>query len=832
MAWPRLRSWLDEDVDGLRILRHLAVSAESWDQLGRPDSELYRGVRQARAAEWHDRSDTALSPTERDFLQASADLAAKEQRATQEQVHRERRSNQRLRAGLAAVAVLLAVAIVAGALAKTSAERADQEAGHARAQALAADARRLSAEALRSDEIDRALLLASAGVKLDDSPDAQRALTQVLGRMPRLVGAARGTGLIALSVRPDGGAIAAAAPYTGMRLVDPTSLRAVATNDQVPVRSVRFSPDGTVLAASVNPWTPWGERRVDPTPLQLLDPRTARRLDGQLGGMPVGRVLHESFAYSPDGRWLAAGFIHRREEDGKTAMRVWDTSALARPVASFTVPYVVRQVAVGRDGRRLLLTTSSDAHVVDVGTGREVDIPGPGSPFAGTGSLAQSADGSRVGLVQGSRLRLLDPQRLTPSSELAENGDIGLAVAFARDGSHVAYMVDDALVVRSTSDPDAPSLTVATTGVPAEVAFAPDGRTLYGAFSEGLLLAWDLTGDRAFVRSLTPAQGLAGEAVWSRPSPDGRWVAYLVSSSEGLVSLQVLDVRARTLGPAIPTHQSSGYFAELAWRADSAAVATALDDEWVRVWARDGGRLLGEHRVRGDGVTTVDFGPSGRDLVIGTRKGWVESLDESGRPLGRVRVSALPVGAVSLRRDGVVAAQLGESVALAKPRAHQVVRDAGVGFVAVALDWSPDGTTLAAGGPAPAAGGAGATALLDAATLSAVWRLSGPDAGAVMANFSADGSRLVTWWYGRVNLVDARNGVVRGSLDSADTSSAGFGENSWTVIRAGWDGSTSSWVARAETALAAACHIVGRDLTATEWDSYLPDRPFEPVCAS
>ena len=53
--------------------------------------------------------------------------------------------------------------------------------------------------------------------------------------MPRLVAAARGTGLIALSVRPDGGALAAAAPYTGVRIVDPTTLREVAANDQVPV---------------------------------------------------------------------------------------------------------------------------------------------------------------------------------------------------------------------------------------------------------------------------------------------------------------------------------------------------------------------------------------------------------------------------------------------------------------------------------------------------------------------------------------------------------------------------------------------------------------------
>ena len=67
VEWPRLRSWLDEDVDGLRIMRHLAVAAESWDELGRPDSELYRGVRQARAAEWHARAQATLTDTERDF---------------------------------------------------------------------------------------------------------------------------------------------------------------------------------------------------------------------------------------------------------------------------------------------------------------------------------------------------------------------------------------------------------------------------------------------------------------------------------------------------------------------------------------------------------------------------------------------------------------------------------------------------------------------------------------------------------------------------------------------------------------------------------------------
>ena len=51
-AWPRLRGWLEDDVDGRRILHHLSSTADAWDSLGRPDSELYRGVRLTRALDW------------------------------------------------------------------------------------------------------------------------------------------------------------------------------------------------------------------------------------------------------------------------------------------------------------------------------------------------------------------------------------------------------------------------------------------------------------------------------------------------------------------------------------------------------------------------------------------------------------------------------------------------------------------------------------------------------------------------------------------------------------------------------------------------------------
>ena len=60
-AWPRLRAWLDDDVEGQRILRHLTVAADTWEAMGRPESELYRGVRLTNALDWRERARPRLS---------------------------------------------------------------------------------------------------------------------------------------------------------------------------------------------------------------------------------------------------------------------------------------------------------------------------------------------------------------------------------------------------------------------------------------------------------------------------------------------------------------------------------------------------------------------------------------------------------------------------------------------------------------------------------------------------------------------------------------------------------------------------------------------------
>ncbi|WP_457254516.1 nSTAND1 domain-containing NTPase [Pedococcus sp. P5_B7] len=845
VAWPRLRSWLDDDVDGLRIMRHLTVAAESWDELGRPDSELYRGLRQARAAEWRRGHDPELTPPERAFLDTSAELAETEQRATEEQVRRERRSNQRLRAGLAAVAVLLAVSIVAGALAKTAADRADQEArladqqaAVADQQALVADARRLGAQAIEAPQIDLAILLALAGAHIYPSRETGDNLTQVLARAPELIRSSRTTSLLSLSMSPDGRRVAAAGAVTGVLLFDATTLAKVESNDEVPVSTVRFSPDGSLLVAATNVWSTDGGRRVTQEPLRLLDPATAQPLNTQLGGMPTKRIVQQAVAFSADGRWLVAGFQHPRELDTKTAVRIWRKDRLASPVASFELPWIAESIALSPDGRRLFATTQGGLHLVDAHTGRILrSMPLKEQPggMIGPIGLALRTDGSLIAVRDKDRIRLLDTRTFATRASYVEQGTIGRPMALSKDGRYLAYTVDGVVVVRSLTRPGEPPTHYPSGDeqAPWSLTFGLDGKTLYATHTGDLLLAWDLSGERRFVATRTVRSGtLAGDPVLRRISPDGATVAHLVGTETAGFAVQFLDIRTRAIGPVVPTRHVEGYYGDMAWRGDSRVVATVLDDEWVRVWDRRTGDLVEEHRLAGDGVTSVAFSRDGSRLVVGTSKGWVRSFTGAGSgPRAGIHISDKPVVAVAVNDDGsrVLAAANG-NVSLLDLDRGLVVDFANLGLDPCAIAWAPGGRAAVLSGSETTGNGGPAVAVLDPATLTVRTRRAGAEtAGGCTVTYRNDGKGFVTAEGARVALWDAA-GSLSAALRVEDGTVAGFTEIGSKVLLAAAHGATREWDVRPGAARDAACRITGRGLTVDEWQTYLPDRPFEPLC--
>ena len=148
--------------------------------MGRPDSEVYRGARLARALEWHDRGGSDLSPTEGAFLTAARNLAATEESQAMQRAHQQARTNRRLRALLAVAVVLMLLAAGAGIFAGRQARRAN-------AVANSADARRLGTLAATTSQVDLALLLAVQGVRMDDTTATRAALFAALSRSPQLI---------------------------------------------------------------------------------------------------------------------------------------------------------------------------------------------------------------------------------------------------------------------------------------------------------------------------------------------------------------------------------------------------------------------------------------------------------------------------------------------------------------------------------------------------------------------------------------------------------------------------------------------------------------------
>ena len=204
-AWPRLRTWLDEDIEGQRIQAHLHITADTWDTLGRPDDELYRGARLAATREWVDRTHPVLAPLEEDFL-STATAAADAERL------RQVRRNRQLRGALVAAIALLAIALVAGTLAGLNGRRAQSEAAAAEAGRATAEAARADEAASRADEVavealgarlagaavnepnpGLGLLLARQAVAISDNTTTQGALLNTLMNARGLPRAGEGT---------------------------------------------------------------------------------------------------------------------------------------------------------------------------------------------------------------------------------------------------------------------------------------------------------------------------------------------------------------------------------------------------------------------------------------------------------------------------------------------------------------------------------------------------------------------------------------------------------------------------------------------------------------
>ena len=240
--WPRLRGWLAEDREGLRLHRRLGEAAVSWDGM-RDTADLYRGARLGQTVEWASRHPGDLSLLEAAFLTASQAEASRAEAEREAQQRREleaaqrvaatekaradeqRASNRAFRRGAVWLTAALVFALAMTALAMVMWREARASALAAQRERAVALSRELAASSEAAGDIDaeRSILLAIEAVEAARSagvaapPEAEAALHHA-AQSSRLDARFAGQGTVGMS--PDG-ALAAIQVGDALRVVEP-----------------------------------------------------------------------------------------------------------------------------------------------------------------------------------------------------------------------------------------------------------------------------------------------------------------------------------------------------------------------------------------------------------------------------------------------------------------------------------------------------------------------------------------------------------------------------------------------------------------------------------
>jgi WD40 repeat protein len=822
-AWPRLRSWLEEDQANWALYAQLSDDVAAWDGNGRDPSFLYRGTQLAAfrqaAARWETSAERypSVTATQRTFLDISERGAAR---------------GRRQRQVLAGTLVVLLIASVVGAFVATAAAKSAN-----RQRDLANQQRNLAVSgqlAVRSEALDAAdpvtaSLLAAAAAHFDLTPQVRDSLLDVAAQPERAVLTA-GSGLESVQAFSPDGRMLATASGGDIVLWDVVTHHRIGRSlpDGSSIEMLAFGAGGGLLTSfdehgTARIWNVASHREI---------------------GLPLktaGKIAALGFAH---GKAILAG-VTGPDLD---TVQFWDLTAhrqTGTPVS--THGNSILSLTLSPDGTLLAAATQAGGQVWEVASGTQLPSPARAGP-AEVDHVAFSPDGKILATVNGAGAVL--SQTATGQqigSVMRFQGGMFPVVAFGPDGTMLATAgITGGAILWDLADHKQAGVFQTGASQVDSLAFSPDGKTLATVDQAGQAQLWDTatwhqTGKPIVIGNDTSI-AVNTEAI----SPDSKILA--ISEDSGVVELRDTATQ-RQLAVLTPAATgNSGLGGAITFSPDGKMLAVGNTNGTVQLWSVATRQPAGPSlHFRGTtGTGPLAFSPTGR-ILAGVTSGGVQLVNiDTGQQIGPTMSvknnNHDGIGTIAFSPDGktlatttTYKAQLWDTATQRELDTFQIGHPfvVGNGYEQLgAVAFSPNGKILAAAT-------AGTIQLWDMTSrrrLGAPLNL-GTQAGYTAAlAFSPSGNFLAVAINESTSLFDVNTherigtSLTPAPIINNEVSRLIISPSGRTLAAAGMKAAWLWDITLPADPIAAACSIAGRSLTRSEWNSYISSEPYQKVC--